>query len=398
MTQDVPFHELEGADLQIDQIYKGGMAGNAGDDPIGQLLKVGNQGGFRFKGSVTKGTVQLICLYSDEKHVDWPDELDASTGMFTYFGDNREPGRELHDTPRKGNLALRQVFELAAGDRFTRAQCPPIFIFTKAGTGRDVVFRGLAVPGPPSGRVDDGLVALWRSSSDRRFQNYRASFTILDIPLISRGWINGHIRGTPTSGDAPQAWLDWISTGVAQPLISERLNIRSKADQLPDTPEAQQVIEATHYYFNVELGNPFAFEQCAVDIWRLVAPSTGEVNLTRPWRDGGRDATGVYCLGPTVDQLQVEFALEAKCYSLNNSVGVKEVSRLISRLRHRQFGVFVTTSYFDRQAYSEVRDDQHPVVLISARDMAGALGRAGVSSGNEARAWLAHRYPAGVVE
>jgi hypothetical protein len=36
------------------------------------------------------------------------------------------------------------------------------------------------------------------------------------------------------------------------------------------------------------------------------------------------------------------------------------MSRLISRLRFRQFGVFITTSYFHHQAYEEVRLDQHP--------------------------------------
>ena len=45
-------------------------------------------------------------------------------------------------------------------------------------------------------------------------------------------------------------------------------------------------------------------------------------------------------LGPASDRLAVEFAVEAKCYGSANSVGVKEMSRLISRLRHREFGVF----------------------------------------------------------
>ena len=38
----------------------------------------------------------------------------------------------------------------------------------------------------------------------------------------------------------------------------------------------------------------------------------------------------------------------------SNTVGVREVSRLISRIRHRQFGVLVTTSVVGRQAYEEV--------------------------------------------
>ena len=38
---------------------------------------------------------------------DWPDALDPETGLFTYFGDNRRPGKELHETSRGGNAILR---------------------------------------------------------------------------------------------------------------------------------------------------------------------------------------------------------------------------------------------------------------------------------------------------
>jgi hypothetical protein len=53
---------------------------------------------------------------------------------------------------------------------------------------------------------------------------------------------------------------------------------------------------------------------------------------------------------------------------------------LISRIRHRQFGVLVTTSVIARQAYTEVRDDRHPIVLISGRDIAEVLIQAGYGS------------------
>jgi len=52
---------------------------------------------------------------------------------------------------------------------------------------------------------------------------------------------------------------------------------------------------------------------------------------------------------------------------------VRDVARLISRLRHRQFGVFVTTSGVSGQAYNELRDDEHPVVVICGRDIAELL-------------------------
>jgi Restriction endonuclease len=88
--------------------------------------------------------------------------------------------------------------------------------------------------------------------------------------------------------------------------------------------------------------------------------------ITRASVDGGRDAVGRYLLGLSDDPVYAEFSLEAKCYApgirgMNaNNVGVKEVSRLISHIRHRQFGVLVTTSTIGRQAYEEVREDRHP--------------------------------------
>ena len=61
----VEFDELAAADLIVDRIYKGGSAGNAGDDPLSRLLPgVGNQGGFRMYGRPVRGTVKLVVLYT----------------------------------------------------------------------------------------------------------------------------------------------------------------------------------------------------------------------------------------------------------------------------------------------------------------------------------------------
>ena len=96
----VPFDRLSDVDLLVDQIYIGGTAGNAGDDPLAALLPVGNQGGFRYVGSPTRQTVRLVVLYTSGINQDWPDTLDAATGTFTYYGDNREPGQSC--TTRRG--------------------------------------------------------------------------------------------------------------------------------------------------------------------------------------------------------------------------------------------------------------------------------------------------------
>ena len=78
--------------------------------------------------------------------------------------------------------------------------------------------------------------------------------------------------------------------------------------------------------------------------------------------------------------LKTVFAVEAKCYDLNNSVGVKETSRLISRIRHRQFGVLVTTSYVDIQAYKEIIEDEHPIAIISGIDIIDILYQNGITN------------------
>ena len=124
----------------------------------------------------------------------------------------------------------------------------------------------------------------------------------------------------------------------------------------------------------------------------MYAP-TSDYTLTAPSRDGGRDAYGYYKLGPEADPIRLDFALEAKCYGPDNGVGVRELSRLISRLRHRQFGVLVTTSYLAPQAYEELRDDDHPVVVISARDIVDILKRQGIATPSETEAWLQREFP-----
>ena len=387
---EVSYASLVHADLMIDCVYRGGTNGNAGDDPIARLLKVGNSAGFRYRGSANHP--DLIVLYTSMEHNDWPDSLDIATGLLTYYGDNRTPGRELHETPRKGNVILRNLFSAVASGREGRENVPPIFVFSKAGVGRDVQFRGLAIPGSISASLGEDLVAIWRSQGSARFQNYRATFSILDCASISRRWIDDVLSGNPESPHAPGAWIKWRSTGRIDALVAESIDVRGKLDQLPSDQRGTETIERIHHFFNSEVKNPFLFEQCAVDIWRMTESNIGEVNLTRPWRDGGRDAIGTFLLGSGTDKLSVEFALEAKCYGLNNSVGVREMSRLISRLRHRQFGVFITTSYFNSQAYQEVRDDRHPVVLIPAREVVETLARHGLSKPQEVTTWLKTRY------
>ena len=63
---EILFSDAENADLQVDALYRGGRAGNPGDDPISRLLPVGNMGGSRYKGvsevGAKRGTT-LSCFF-----------------------------------------------------------------------------------------------------------------------------------------------------------------------------------------------------------------------------------------------------------------------------------------------------------------------------------------------
>jgi hypothetical protein len=388
----VPFDALAGADLTLDGYYLSGRAGNVGDDPVGRLLPVGNQGGFRYAGSPRPGRVRLAALCSTGRDPDWPDVLDEQTGVFTYYGDNKKPGRELHDTERQGNVLLREVFARCYGSPEDRRQVPPFLLFVNAGIWRDVRFRGLLVPGTVASNPDDDLQAIWRTKDGLRFQNYRSRFTVLDVPTVSRAWVREVLAGDFDGPACPQAWREWIEGRVYRPLLARRTTVvRSRAAQTPDDRDGLAILGAIREWFAPD---PHRFESCAVELWRMMAPSTGQVEMTPRSRDGGRDAVGEYLLGPAADRVGLDFALEAKCYGLGNGVGVREVSRLISRIRHRMFGVFVTTSYFNVQAYDEVRIDDHPIVLINGRDIVDALRNHGYTTRAAVEAWLAQRFPA----
>ena len=384
----LPFDEIASADLIVEQTY--GSGPTIGYEPLKAMFGVGNAGGFRVRGSIKRDDVRLLVLYSSQKESDWPDQLDLELGLFRYYGDNRSPGHELHDTAKLGNLLLSRMFS-SLSDPTGRASVPPVLLFFPGGSQRDMTFRGLLVPGSSTAVPDEQLVAVWRSASGQRFQNYKALFSVLDTRRVDRAWIDSILDGRRDDALAPPAYQRWIRTGIAERLIAPRtLQIRSREEQLPKPGEDAALLAEIHAHF---ARDPHAFEACASEIWQLIAPASDEIVQTRPSRDGGRDAVGTYRLGPGSDPIKIDYALEAKCYAPLNSVGVKETSRLISRLRHRNFGVLVTTSYVHKQAYEEIRADQHPVVIVSGRDIVETLKSHGRGTVDAIRSWLTTTYP-----
>ena len=402
-----PFSELSTSDLIVDAVYESSHDGLLAGEPLSKLLPgLGNMGGFRSSGRGQDKS--LVVLFSTGEDKDWPDTLDLNTGQFVYFGDNKTPGHELHRTQKGGNKILRRVFELLHGSAEDRAKVPPFLIFQKFATdhgSRSVQFKGIAVPGYQGLSATEDLVAVWKTSNAQRFQNYRSVFTVLDVATLSRAWVTDILAGNVNTANAPAEWERWISDGHYTPLRSEPTTIiRSETEQLPDTPIKDSVLKTVWSHFDhlneaEKKRRAYIFERFAARIFQMQDQRVVVDEITRGVADGGRDAVGRYLLGLTQDPIYAEFSLEAKCYSPGygkqklNRVGVKEVSRLISRIRHRQFGVLVTTSVVHKQAYQEVREDRHPIIFISGRDIAEILIRAGFNTPQAVATFLGTEFP-----
>lgn len=336
---------------------------------------VPNQQGFRPKsvaGRTTDITDCGFCLLVTTFHeAEWPDALERDSGIFVYYGDNREPGTAINATHIGGNRLLEQVFErLHNGNR---ESISPFLCFQKyraADGGTYMRFLGLAVPGAQGMSNLDDLVAVWRRKGDKRFQNYKATFTILNDGVVPHTWLESIVSGEqPHAAEGcPSAYLKWINTGRYDSLTTEpKRTPRTRADQEPKTTEQHRVLE------RMKKLSPRQFEYAAADLLRMMDTRYTEARVTREVRDGGRDVVAVYKVGHGDHAIPLQVSVEAKLWDKAGAVGVKPMMRLISRLKHRDFGVFITTTFFDKTVQEELIEDGHPVILVAGGDIARIL-------------------------
>lgn len=346
---------------------------NAGD-VISKLFPVGNQGGFRYCGP--RSNPELIILCTSGRDPLWRDELDNEAGSFLYYGDNKKPG-VLNQTKPGGNQVLENVFAMASSDDpEVRRKIPPIFVFESA-QGRDMKYLGLVAPGIKWKPKKDWLIAVWGSNAiGDRFQNYKALFTVIDTSSgsavtkeagVCLGWINDIKKGkTYDSPYAPLEWKKFIDGKNYKPLICKPFSaIKPKAEQLPADANGMKMLQTLHDYF-IEEDNGYSFEPFACDIARQMDDRVASLDVTSPYRDHGFDGIGKYRIfAKSENQVFAEFYLQAKCYDPSHGLGVGDTSRVISRIKNRQFGILFTTSYVAEQAFQEILDDGHPVNIVA---------------------------------
>lgn len=336
---------------------------------------INNTSGFRPKSKARGSTViteSAFCvLVSTFGETEWPDSIDLESGTFTYYGDNRSAGRPLDETAVGGNRLLENVFrQLHVGDR---AGIPPFLCFSKFKDqhGTQMRFLGLACPGAEGLSGLEDLVAVWRVQGQLRFQNYRSVFTILKVASVPHAWLQDLVDGArpAESPHCPEAWRIWVDTGAYSPLSCARQpQPRTRAQQMPQNAEEKSVLKRVFDQLT-----PREFEFFAAALMPRVDRRFVELTVTPAVRDGGRDVLAKYRVGHDLHQVLVDAIVEAKHWQPTAAVGVKPIMRLLARLRHRDLGVFVTTSFFETQVQKELIEDGHPVLLISGGDIARIL-------------------------
>lgn len=378
-TKRFKYEELEKADLFIDAIYMSPRPSKIGhaDDVLSKLIRIGNEGGIRVARSADqKGETAYIALQISGYNPAWPDSFDSETGILTYYGDNTKGGSDPENT--RGNPYIRKIFDDLNEGNTALNKIPPILVFQKTGELRDIRFLGLAVPGVPNLHPDEYFSTIWRTQNGIRFPNYVAKFSVIKLEegFVKKEWLNALRQSNDKALDlAPSSWKNFIQKGLngIEPLAAPQvIEYPGKGAMLPSDGDGMAIIKAIHkkYGKNDSVG----FEKFAKKLMYLMDSHFQNINLTRPWKDGGRDAVAEYVIKAPSNKLVVECAMEAKCYDpAKEGVAVKQMSRLISRIKHRQFGILITTSYIAKQAYDEVKEDGHPILFCTGKDIAEIL-------------------------
>lgn len=382
--------------LQIDQCLRNTNNPKNPEDQFGRFFRfsdgkgINNTAGFRPKSKANGDTDIEACafcvLVTNFQESEWPDSLDRETGLFTYYGDNRRAGL-LHETPNGGNRLLSKAYtSLHTG---IREAVPPFLVFEKFKKDAKTFMRflGLAAPGAQGLSAFEDLVAVWRVSGATRFQNYRSIFTIFKEESVLRAWLDDLVNGIEPrlSRYCPISWGRWVQGGLYTPLICTRTREpRSRKSQTPHNDAERRVLELILSELNDR-----EFEFAAVEIIRLMDERFSDFTVTQRVRDRGRDALGYYNVGHEEHQIRLSAIVEAKQWRGVGDVGVKPMARLLSRLRHRDIGVFLTTSCFNKQVQEELIEDRHPVILVSGGDMARIIIKRELDVPGKFAAWIA---------
>jgi hypothetical protein len=303
----------------------------------------------------------------------WDDVIDDRAGVIRYWGDAKHSDRGKTCDTFAGNRCMKAIYdELLVGDRTV---LPPILHFSRPIAGR-LIFNGLCAL--------ETADLTWFEDRGRPIRNYRYSLSILDEEFVNIDWLRSRVVATSKTelmGDAPQAWAHYIR-GRTRRRQLWRSHVRKTEAQRPKPGSSDERILR-------QLSDlpPKQFESVIVALFREMKAVEHSITQTRYVNDSGFDFFGTFTM-PLPVGYEIPFRGEVKRWE--QAVGVGEVSRLVARLRRGEYGVFVTTSYYTRQAQEEVLEDAYPIKLFAGVDLVQFLRELKLITNDHLRQdWLA---------
>jgi hypothetical protein len=309
----------------------------------------------------------------------WHDVIEDRAGTIRYWWDAKHSSRNKFCDAFGGNRCLKAVYdELLVGNRLL---LPPILHFSRPSTGK-VLFNGLCAL--------ETMELTWFEDRGRPIRNYRYGLSILDTGFVDIGWLKSRVIATSLQAlvnGAPDIWSDYMRGRTRRRQLWQT-NVRSAGAQLPKTGSTDENILR-----QLSDLSPKQFEAAIVALFREMKTVEHSITQTRYVNDSGFDFFGVFTMSLPVGY-EVPFRGEAK--RRKQGVGVGEVSRLVARLRRGEYGIFVTTSYYTRQAQEEVNEDAYPVKHLAGIDLVGFLRELKLVTGDSIRKeWLTSVFPEG---
>ncbi len=334
------------------------------DQFVKWLPGIGNSKGIRYakfkkiKNNLPAFVILVTREVNHKHHNPWDDLVDYNTSKIFYWGDAKfHLTKEYKDFD--GNRVLMCIYEKWLDGEVQHL--PPILHFSKKKKGT-VVYNGLCIL--------TSVETTWFEDEGRPVKNYRFELTILDAEEIMVEWLLERVNisnlDNCNNEFAPKAWNSFIK-GKTDKLKLFKRKILDRGEQLPSDGSVEANI-----LDSISTLKPVEFEALLVELLRSLPHINHNITRTRLVKDGGFDFYGEFNL-PFPFSYKIEFLGEAKKYKRNNAVGPGEISRLVARLARGQYGLFVTTSYYTKQAQEEVLEDGYPVRLYNGLDIVNFL-------------------------
>ena len=366
-----PTNRGSGDSFKIGKIYKDPKPRTKGvphpEDTLNTWINVpksgmSNSGGVRFLNSLNPernaidGIILTTKLGSTNTPKPWEDIIDHHLGVIYYWGDSvAHEQKQLLDF--KGNRILKKLDE-----QIHTSSDPPPFIlhFTKLRKSAHNRFNGLCYL--------EKLDIEWFMDGEIPVRNYRATLRIINAEEIAIDWLINwryYSKLSERLNGAPTAWIDYVNKTKKSILTAWNTSILAKEEQIPKKKTAE--------YNALTILNsldPYKFEQAIVELFLDVGGALfRNLTKTRSSKDGGFDFSGsMYISEPFLFEIKLKG--EVKRYETEkNYIDPILISRLVARLERGEYGIFVTTSYYSKQAQEEVYEMKYPVKLIHGKQL-----------------------------